>query len=37
MGAYRRKYDEEFQKNAVKLSYDSPKTVKKSAEGLGIH
>jgi transposase len=29
-------YDEEFKKNAVKLSYASPKTVKQVAEDLGI-
>jgi transposase len=30
------KYDEEFKKNAVKLSYASPKSVKQVAEDLGI-
>jgi len=33
----RTKYDEEFKKNAVKLSYTSPKTVKQIADDLGIH
>jgi transposase len=33
----RKKYDEEFKKNAVKLSYASPKTVREIAEDLGIH
>ena len=28
------KYDEEFKKNAVKLSYASPKTLKQIAEDL---
>jgi transposase len=37
MGAYRKKYDEDFKKNAVKLSYASPKSVKEIAEDLGIH
>jgi len=37
MGEFRRKYDEEFKKNAVKLSYASPRTVKELAEDLGIH
>jgi len=37
MGEFRRKYDDEFKKNAVKLSYASPKTVKELAEDLGIH
>ncbi len=37
MGEFRRKYDEDFRKNAVKLSYASPKTVKEIAEDLGIH
>jgi len=31
-----RKYDEEFKKNAVKLSYASPKTVGEVAADLGI-
>jgi transposase len=35
--ATRKKYDEEFKKNAVKLSYATPKTVRDIAEGLGIH
>ena len=37
MGEYRKKYDEDFKKNAVKLSYASPKTVKEIADDLGIH
>jgi transposase len=32
----RRKYDGEFKKNAVKLSYASPKKVSDVAKGLGI-
>jgi transposase len=32
----RKQYDEEFKKNAVKLSYASPKSVKQTAEDLGI-
>jgi transposase len=35
-GEFRRKYDDEFKKNAVKLSYASPRTVKELAEDLGI-
>jgi transposase len=30
------KYDEEFKKNAVKLSYASPKSVKQVAADIGI-
>jgi transposase len=37
MSETRMKYDEEFKKNAVKLSYASPKTVRQIAEDLGIH
>ena len=37
MGRSRKKYDEEFKRNAVKLSYASPKTVKEIANDLGIH
>lgn len=37
MGRIRKQYDEEFKKNAVKLSYASPKRVKEIAEDLGIH
>ncbi len=33
---HRTKYDEEFKKNAVKLSYASPKPVRTIAEDLGI-
>lgn len=36
MSEVRMKYDEEFKKNAVKLSYASPKSVKQTAEDLGI-
>jgi transposase len=36
MSAIRKKYDEEFKKNAVKLSYASPKTVSQVAKDLGI-
>jgi len=32
----RRKYDGEFKKNAVKLSYASPRTVKEVADDLGV-
>ena len=37
MGQIRKKYDEDFRKNAVKLSYASPKAVREIAEDLGIH
>jgi transposase len=37
MGEYRKKYDEDFKKNAVKLSYASPKLVNEIADDLGIH
>jgi len=37
MGEFRKKYDDEFKKNAVKLSYASPRSVKEIAEDLGIH
>lgn len=36
MSGIRAKYDEEFKKNAVKLSYASPKSVRQVAEDLGI-
>ena len=36
MSEIRRQYDEEFKKNAVKLSFASPKTVKEVAEDLGV-
>ena len=36
MSAIRVQYDEEFKKNAVKLSYASPKTVADVASDLGI-
>ena len=37
MGSYRKKYDEDFKKNAVKLSYASPKPVREIAKDLGVH
>jgi transposase len=37
MPEIRAKYDEEFKKNAVKLSYASPKSVRQTAEDLGIN
>jgi transposase len=37
MSKIRQKYDEEFKKNAVKLSYATPKTMKDFAADLGIH
>ena len=36
MSLNRRKYDEEFKKNAVKLSYASPKPIKEVADDLGV-
>lgn len=36
MPEIRTKYDEEFKKNAVKLSYASPKSVKQVGDDLGI-
>ena len=36
MGELRKKYDEEFKKNAVKLSYASPKAVREIAKDLGV-
>jgi len=36
MSEIRTKYDEEFKKNAVKLSYASPKSVAQVATDLGI-
>ena len=36
MSEIRAKYDEEFKKNAVKLSYASPKSVKQVSQDLGI-
>ena len=36
MSEMRKNYDEEFKKNSVKLSYASPKSVKQTAEDLGI-
>ena len=37
MKEFRRQYDEDFKKNAVKLSYASPKPVCEIAKDLGIH
>ena len=37
MANIRKQYDEDFKKNAVKLSHASPKSVKEIAEDLGIH
>jgi len=37
MTRQRQKYDEDFKKNAVKLSYASPKSVKEIADDLGVH
>lgn len=37
MGQIRKKYDEDFRKNAVKLSCASSKAVREIAEDLGIH
>jgi transposase len=37
MSKIRQKYDEEFKKNAVKISYATPKTMKDFAADLGIH
>ncbi len=36
MSVNRRKYDEEFKKNAVKLSFASPKRIGEVAEYLGV-
>jgi transposase-like protein len=36
MSEIRIKYDEEFKKNAVKLSYASPKTVAQVAKDIGV-
>ena len=36
MSVIRTKYDEEFKKNAVKLSYASPKSIKEVSLDLGI-
>ncbi len=33
----RRKYDEEFKKRAVRLSFSSERSVRATAESLGIH
>ncbi len=37
MKEFRRKYDEDFKKNAVKLSYASTRPVCEIANDLGIH
>jgi transposase len=37
MSKPKQRYDEDFKKNAVKLSYASPKTVAEIAGDLGIH
>jgi transposase len=37
MSQRRRHYDEEFKKNAVKLSYATSKTIEALCEDLGIH
>ncbi|MDR0306799.1 MAG: transposase [Chitinispirillales bacterium] len=37
MSVIRSKYDEEFKKNAVKLSYASPKSIKQVADDLGVN
>jgi len=37
MSTTRARFDEEFKKNAVKLSYSSPKTIRQIADDLGIH
>jgi transposase len=37
MSKIRQNYDEKFKKNAVKLSYATPKTIKDFAADLGIH
>jgi len=36
MSEIRKKYDEDFKKNAVKLSYASPKSVRQVADDLGV-
>jgi transposase len=36
MALKRKKYDEDFKKNAVKLSYASPKTVSEIAQDLDV-
>ena len=37
MSKERRKYDEEFKKRAVRLSYSSDRTVQEVAASLGVH
>ncbi len=37
MSKIRQRYDEEFKKNAVKLSYATPKKMKDFASDLGIN
>ena len=36
MSVNRRKYDEEFKKNAVKLNFASPRRISEVAEDLGV-
>ena len=36
MSEIRMQYDDEFKKNAVKLSYASPKSIKEIAQDLGV-
>jgi transposase len=37
MTSTRKKYDEEFKKNAVRLSYASPRSVREIAADIGVH
>lgn len=37
MTKQRRKYDEEFKKRAVEMTYQEGRTIQSTAEGLGIH
>ena len=37
MADTRRRYDEEFKRRAVRLSYGSERTIAETAESLGIH
>lgn len=37
MSVERRKFDEEFKKRAVRLSYSTDRSVREVAEGLGVH
>ena len=36
MSEIRAKYDEEFKKNAVRLSYASPKSIRQVADDIGV-